>query len=136
MITIQVQINASKEKVWDCFTQPKHIVNWNFASDDWHCPKATNTLIQDGDFSYTMASKDGSMSFDFIGKFSKIIDYRQLNYLLGDDRIVEITFEEKDGVCLITEKFEAEKVNSEDLQRSGWQAILENFKKYVEGLSR
>lgn len=134
MITVQVHINASKEKVWECFTVADHIVNWNFASDDWFCPKAINELIQGGNFTYTMAAKDGSMSFDFTGRFSKIIDYRQLNYILGDGRTVEISFEEKDGACQIIEKFEAEKENSDELQRNGWQAILNNFKKYVENL--
>ena len=75
MIQVETQIQTSLEIVWDCFTNPKHIVHWNFASPDWHCPKATNDLIEGGEFHYTMAAKDGSFEFDFWGTFQQIVAF-------------------------------------------------------------
>lgn len=134
IITVNVLVNAPLETVWDSWTNPEHIINWNFASDDWHAPAAKNELSVGGAFAYTMAAKDGSFSFDFSGKFTEITPNKSMSYLLDDDRKVDITFEIFEGQVMLIESFEAETQNSEDLQRMGWQAILNNFKKYTESL--
>jgi len=134
IITVNVLVNASLETVWDSWTNPKHIVNWNFASDDWHAPAAKNELTIGGNFTYAMAAKDESFSFDFTGKFTEITPNKSISYLLDDDRKVDITFELFEGQVMVIESFEAETQNSEDLQKTGWQAILDNFKKYTETL--
>jgi len=131
-ITVETTINAPLEKVWEAWTKPEHVIHWNHASDDWHCPKAVNNLTQNGKFSYTMASKDGKISFDFEGIFSLIKEPETIHYLLGDGRTVEILFTETDGQVKVVETFEAEQINSVELQRAGWQSILNNFKLYVE----
>jgi len=132
MIEVQTQIRASVETVWDCFTNPKHIVHWNFASPDWHCPKAINDLREGGEFHYTMAAKDGSFEFDFWGTFQQIEDVKKLEIVLGDDRKMSVIFEPKGDETILTELFEPELENSHELQKAGWQAILSNFKNYVE----
>ncbi|MFV8321412.1 SRPBCC family protein [Flavobacterium sp. LS2R12] len=132
MITVQNTINASIEKVWELWTAPEHVMKWNNASEDWHTPFAENDLKVGGKFKYTMASKDGTMRFDFEGIYTNIVNPSLIEYKLADDRKVKITFEsQKNGVLLI-EKFDPETENSEALQQQGWQAILDNFKKYVE----
>lgn len=131
-ITVETTINASIEKVWDCWTKPEHVTQWNHASDDWHCPKAENNLTENGKFSYTMASKDGKMSFDFEGIFTLIKEYETIHYLLGDGRKVQISFIQLEGKVKVVETFEAEQINSVELQKNGWQAILDNFKRHVE----
>ena len=132
MITVQNTINASIEKVWELWTAPEHVMKWNNASEDWHTPFAENDLKVGGKFKYTMASKDGTMRFDFEGIYTNVGNPSLIEYKLADDRKVKITFEsQKNGVLLI-EKFDPETENSEALQQQGWQAILDNFKKYVE----
>jgi uncharacterized protein YndB with AHSA1/START domain len=134
MIQAETQIQASVETVWDCFTNPKHIIHWNFASPDWHCPKAINDLREGGEFHYTMAAKDGSFEFDFWGTFQQIEDFKKLEIVLGDDRKMSVIFEPKGDETILTELFEPESENSHELQKAGWQAILSNFKNYVQSL--
>ncbi len=131
-ITISTTINTPLEKVWECWTKPEHVVHWNHASDDWHCPAAENDLRENGKFCYTMASKDGKMSFGFEGIFTLINEPEAIHYLLGDGRTVQITFTEINGQVNVVETFDAEQMNSVELQRNGWQAILDNFKRHVE----
>ncbi len=135
IITIEALINASKEKVWDCFTKPEHIVNWNFASEDWCCPKAVNDFRVGGKFSWRMEAKDGSMGFDFGGTYSEIKKFETIKYQIADGRNVELKFSVQNNSVLITETFEAEETHSIEQQRFGWQSILNNFKKYVESNS-
>ncbi|WP_395044028.1 SRPBCC domain-containing protein [Flavobacterium sp.] len=132
MITVETTINASIEKVWDYWTNTNHIVNWNNASDDWYCPKASNNLIVGGKFNFQMASKDGKISFDFEGEYSKIEKFLIIEYSIIDGRKVNINFKKEKNNIIITQSFEAENENSEELQRNGWQNILDNFKKYTE----
>ncbi len=132
MITVQTIVPTSIEKAWKLWTQPEHITQWNNASDDWHCPKATNDLKVGGTFSFTMASKDGQMSFDFEGTYTNVITLSVIEYAIIDGRKVIIHFEKTEHGIQITESFEPENVHSEELQRDGWQAILNNFKKYSE----
>ena len=132
IITTQIILLRPVEVVWEYFTQPEHVVNWNFASNDWHCPEASNDLREGGKFSYIMAAKDGSFSFDFWGIYTKIIENKTIEIKLGDDRKVWIEFSENNQETIIVQRFEAETQNSPELQQTGWQMILENFKKYVE----
>lgn len=131
-ITVQTEINAPLAKVWNCWTEPQHIVNWNFASDDWHCPAVTNELKKGGKFSYTMAAKNGSFSFDFEGEYTLIEPQRAIEYTMSDGRACQITFEKAGDLVLVTETFDAENTHIPEMQRSGWQAILDNFRKCAE----
>jgi uncharacterized protein YndB with AHSA1/START domain len=131
-ITVETTISKPIEKVWECWTKPEHITHWNHASDDWHCPAAENDLRENGKFCYTMASKDGKMSFGFEGIFTLIKKPEAIHYLLGDGRTVQITFTESDNTTKVVETFDAEQMISVELQQAGWQAILDNFKQYSE----
>jgi uncharacterized protein YndB with AHSA1/START domain len=132
VITVGTEINAPVEKVWKLWTDPKHIVNWNNALDDWHTPKAENDLRVGGKFLSRMEAKDGSMGFDFIGVYSKVEPLRQIEYTLEDDRRVQICFAAEGNKTTVTETFDAEQENTMELQQSGWQSILDNFRKYAE----
>ncbi len=132
MITVQVEINAPIGKVWEYFTQPKHITKWNQASPDWHCPAAENDVRIGGNFKSTMAAKDGSFSFDFGGIYTIVLENSILKYTLEDDRKVEVYFSEANGMTYLIQKFDPESENSEELQQGGWQAILNSFKNYTE----
>lgn len=134
-ITVQTKINAMKKKVWDYWTTPKHIQNWNFASNDWICPKAHNSLEVNGEFSYRMESKDGKNGFDFEGTYYNILEDELIEYKMEDGRSVSIEFLQDEDYTIVTETFEPESENSKELQKQGWQAILDNFKKYVESNS-
>ncbi|WP_295653656.1 SRPBCC family protein [uncultured Mucilaginibacter sp.] len=132
-ITVQATVNAPIEIVWQMWTLPEHITQWNFASPDWHCPAATNDPRTGGKFSATMAAKDGSFSFEFAGVYDKVIDHKLITYSLGDGRKVIITFaSDDDDQTTVTETFDPETQNPIEMQRDGWQAIMDNFKKYVE----
>jgi uncharacterized protein YndB with AHSA1/START domain len=132
VIVIEAIVNAPVEKVFDFWTKPEHIVNWSYASDDWHTPTAENDLSKGGKFSSRMEAKDGSMGFDFGGVYDEVIQNKYIEYTLGDGRKVKINFNPKGDHTEITESFEAEKTNPLEMQKSGWQAILNNFKKYAE----
>jgi len=131
-ITVKTNVNAPVEKVWEFWKEPKHIIQWCNASEDWHAPKAENDLKNDGKFSTTMAAKDGSMSFDFEGTYSNVQENKLIEYTIADGRKVAIDFTENGNETKIIETFEAENTHPVEMQRSGWQAILDNFKKYVE----
>jgi uncharacterized protein YndB with AHSA1/START domain len=133
-ITVQATVNAPVKKVWESWTEPKHITKWCFAADDWHAPKAENDLRTGGKFSTTMAAKDGSVSFDFGGIYSNVKPNSVIEYAIEDGRKVKIVFEAVGDKTRVTETFEPESENSVELQRSGWQSILDNFKKYTESL--
>jgi uncharacterized protein YndB with AHSA1/START domain len=131
-ITAQVVVNAPITRVWECWTKPEHIIQWAFASDDWEAPTAENDLRIDGKFKTVMAAKDGSSSFDFIGTYSVIKKHERIEYDMDDRRHVTVIFGETPEDVRVTETFDPESENPEEMQRAGWQAILENFKKYVE----
>ncbi|GAB1452489.1 SRPBCC family protein [Draconibacterium sp.] len=131
-ITIQADIAADIKKAWDYYTQPDHITKWNFASPDWHCPKPENDLRVGGKYSARMEAKDGSWGFDFVAVYDSVVDYKNFIYTLADDRKVTMVFEDFGDKTHVMVTFDAEKENSEEMQRNGWQAILDNFKKYVE----
>lgn len=131
-ITIEAAINAPVEKVWQYWSEPAHITKWTFAASDWHAPYAENDLKTDGKFKTRMEAKDGSMGFDFEGIYSNVEEYKLIEYGLGDGRQVKITFEETDGITKVIETFDPENQNPIEMQRDGWQSILDNFKKYSE----
>mgnify|MGYP000853871665 CR=1 FL=1 len=131
-IIVQNTVDATIEKVWDYWTKPEHITQWNNASDDWHTPQAENDLRTGGSFNYTMAAKDGSFSFDFGGTYNVVTQHSYIEFTIGDGRKVKINFENNGNSTTVSESFEAENVNPIEMQRSGWQAILDNFKKYTE----
>jgi uncharacterized protein YndB with AHSA1/START domain len=132
IITITTTVLAPAEKVWERWTVPEHIIKWNNASDDWHTTHAENDLRIGGKFLSRMEAKDGSLGFDFIGIYDLVKENKLLEYTLGDGRKVIIVFTGIGNTTNIVETFEAESENSIEMQRSGWQAILENFKKYAE----
>lgn len=132
MVTVKTIIHIPIKKVWEYWTNAEHVVNWNFASSDWCCPKAENHLLVGGEFHYLMSAKDGSMSFDFWGTYQNIELDKQLDILLGDGRKMSVSFQETENGTIVTEKFEPESQNSVELQKTGWQMILDNFKKYAE----
>lgn len=132
MLTVQSTVNASLQKVWELWTTPQHIQQWNNASEDWHTPHAANDLRPNGKFSYRMEAKDNSFGFDFEGSYDTIRNHELIEYAIADGRKVTVTFEQQDGKTLVTENFEAEEMNPKDMQQGGWQAILDNFKKYAE----
>ncbi|WP_026967981.1 SRPBCC family protein [Algoriphagus terrigena] len=132
-ITVAAEIAAPVNQVWTAYNSPRHIVKWNCASPDWHSPSATNELEPGGSFSYRMEAKDGSMGFDFEGVFQEVKPNELVSYVMGDGRGAEVVFEDKGDKTLVTVTFDAEEMNSEEMQREGWQSILDNFKKHVEG---
>jgi len=131
-ITVEAIIAADKNKVWDYYTNPKHIVNWNFASDDWHCPSAENDMRAGGKYSSRMEAKDGSWGFDFEAIYDEVVDNNRIIYTIADGRKVTIDFEEAGAETKVITTFEAENQNPVEMQKGGWQAILDNFKKYTE----
>jgi uncharacterized protein YndB with AHSA1/START domain len=131
-ITIKATVNAPVEKVWKYWSASEHITKWCQASDDWHAPYAENDLQTGGKFKTTMAAKDRSMSFDFEGVYSNVKENKEITYSMSDGRKVSITFEADGNKTHITETFDPEDSNPIEMQRDGWQAILDNFKKYTE----
>lgn len=131
-VIVEAIINAPISKVWENWTEPKHIMQWNNASDDWHTPHAENDLRVGGKFLSRMEAKDGSFGFDFEGVYSEVIPFEKIRYGLEDGREVETVFAENGETTKVTTTFDAEKENPAEMQKGGWQAILNNFKKYVE----
>lgn len=131
-ITVTTIVDAPIEKVWKTWTTPQDIMQWNNASPDWHTPRAENDLRKGGSFSARMEAKDGSFGFDFGGTYDDVIENQLIEYTLEDDRKVIINFTKIGHQTEVEETFEAESENSIELQRNGWQAILDNFKKYTE----
>jgi uncharacterized protein YndB with AHSA1/START domain len=131
-ITVESTVKAPVEKVWNFWTLPEHITKWNNASEDWHTPHAENDLRVGGKFASRMEAKDGSFGFDFGGVYDEVKPLELIEYTIGDGRKVKVTFLSKGNETKITETFEAEGQNPIEMQRGGWQSILDNFKKYVE----
>jgi uncharacterized protein YndB with AHSA1/START domain len=131
-ITIEATVNAPIEIVWQYWNLPEHITQWAFAADDWHCPAAENDLKPGGKFSTTMAAKNGSFSFDFGGVYDEVKTNELITYTVGDGRKVSIKFTDADEETHITQTFDPENENPAEMQKNGWQAILNNFKKYTE----
>jgi uncharacterized protein YndB with AHSA1/START domain len=135
-ITVETIVNAPVQKVWQVWSSPEHIVKWNTPSEDWHTPKAENDLRAGGKFSSRMEAKDGSFGFDFHGVYDDVAEHKSIKYTIADGRKVAISFEGNGDTTRVTETFDPEKINSIEMQQAGWQAILDNFKKYVESISK
>ena len=131
-ITIESTIKAPVEKVWQYWTSPEHITKWNYASDDWHTPRAENDLRKGGKFLSRMEAKDGSFGFDFGGVYDDVKTNELIAYTIGDGRKVKTSFASAGKETKVIVIFEAETENPIEMQRGGWQAILDNFKKYTE----
>ena len=142
-ITVETIVNAPIEKVWEYWTKPEYITKWNFASDDWECPKAENDLRIKGKFKVRMAAKNGKEGFDFTGIYTKVVPNKLIEYAMDSisvdnktadaGRKVSVKFEGLGNKTKVIETFEPENIYPEEMQRGGWQSILNNFKKYVEG---
>ncbi len=131
-IQVQANVAADKQKAWDFYTKPEHIVKWNFASDDWQCPRATNDMRVGGKYSARMEAKDGSFGFDFEAVYDQIVPGEKFQYTMPDGRLVNVEFEKNGNSTNVKVLFDAESVNSLELQKGGWQTILDNYKKYAE----
>ena len=131
-ITVSAEIEASITKVWDYYTNAQHITQWNFATDEWHCPHASTDLRPGGKHMARMEAKDGSFGFDFEAIYDEVVPNQKLSYTMGDGRQASIIFNSQDDdTTVVTITFDADD-NSIDLQQQGWQSILNNFKRYVE----
>jgi len=131
-ITVQAVVAANRQKVWDYYTKPEHITQWNYAIETWHCPTASNDMRVGGKYLARMEAKDGSYGFDFEATYNEIIDGESFTYIMADNRVVDVIFRELGNSTEVTITFDAENENPVELQRQGWQSILNNFKKYTE----
>ncbi|WP_207513232.1 SRPBCC family protein [Longitalea luteola] len=131
-ITVEAVVKAPVDKVWNYWNQPEHITNWCAASDDWHAPKAENDLKAGGKFATRMEAKDGSFGFDFGGVYDQVKTNELIEYTMGDGRKVVVNFTSNGNETKVVETFDAESTHSIEMQKGGWQAILDNFKKYTE----
>jgi len=130
--TVETTVHGDMNTVWNTWSTPKDIEKWNSASPDWHTVGVKNNLTKGGTFSYRMEAKDGSFGFDFGGTYDEVVPHRSIRYTMDDDRKVAIDFNEIEDGVVITETFDPEDQNPVEVQTKGWQAILNNFKKYVE----
>lgn len=132
-VTLKSTILRPIDKVWEFYTEPEHITQWNFATPEWNCPSAKSDLRSGGNFSYRMEAKDGSFGFDYAGIFDEVIPENKLSYRLDDGRKVEVSFNKiDDSTTEIIEIFEPEASHPVEMQREGWNNILHNFEKYAE----
>lgn len=131
-IHIETTVAAAPSKVWAYYTKPEHITQWNFAIPEWHCPSATNDLRVGGKYSARMEAKDGSFGFDFEAVYDQVVHEKKLAYTMPDGRVVTTTFEVEGNGTKVATVFDAEKENPVEMQKDGWQAILNNFKAYTE----
>ncbi|WNR44074.1 SRPBCC family protein [Paenibacillus roseipurpureus] len=134
-VTVEATVQAPVDRVWAYWTEPAHITKWNQASEDWHAPFAENDLQVGGKFITRMEAKDGSFGFDFGGVYDEVKHHEVIAYTIGDGRKVNITFHSEGNATKIVETFDAETMNPVEMQQAGWQAILDNFKKYAESLN-
>lgn len=132
-ISVETVVHAPIADVWRAYTTPEDIMRWNAASDDWHTTQSSVDLREGGAFSSRMEAKDGSVGFDFAGTYTRIVPHRLIEYAFGD-RTAEVTFESGGDSVTVRVTFDAEMEHSVEQQRQGWQTILDNFTKHVEGL--
>lgn len=135
-ITVEAIVAAPLMTVWQSWTDPIHITGWNAASDDWYTPRATNDLQVGGKFNARMEARDGSAGFDFEGTYTLVEEGKRIEYVMADGRTVQIAFTEEGEGVRVLETFDTENENSPELQRAGWQAIMDNFKQYTEELAK
>jgi uncharacterized protein YndB with AHSA1/START domain len=131
-IEVQTTVSTDIKKTWDFYTNPQHIVNWNFASDDWQCPQAENDLRVGGKYRATMEAKDGSSAFDFEAVYTEISSGEKFSFTMTDGRQVDVVFNSVRDKTTVTVTFDPEQENNIKLQKEGWQAILDSFKRYAD----
>ncbi len=131
-ITVETAVKARLNEVWDAWNNPADIQQWNAAQDDWHTSQSSVDLREGGKFSSRMEAKDGSAGFDFEGIYTRVVPKKAIDYRMSDGREVKVEFVERPGEVLVKETFDAETENTPELQRQGWQAILDNFGRHVE----
>lgn len=131
-IVIEATIKASLSRVWNVWNNPDDIKQWNAASDDWHTTRSVVDLREGGKFLSRMEAKDGSVGFDFEGTYTRIVPHRTIEYRMSDGREVEVQFVERGDRIHVQTTFDAEMSNPAEIQRAGWQAILNNFRQYIE----
>lgn len=132
MIAIETKVKSPVSRVWEYWSNPEHVTKWCAASEDWHAPRATNDLKTGGKFMTRMEAKDGSFGFDFAGVYDAVVEHELIEYTLEDERRVITEFGSIGDETQVKQKFDPESENSEEMQRDGWQSILDSFKKYVE----
>ena len=135
-ISIETHVKAPLQRVWQAWNDPRAIEQWNAASPDWHTPRSSVDLRVGGRFCARMEARDGSMGFDFEGSYTRVEPEKLIEFTLGDQRTVRVEFVEQDGGVTVRERFDAEDVHSAEQQRQGWQAILNNFARYVESQAK
>lgn len=133
-ITVQTVVQSDLDSAWEFWTKPEHIMNWNFASDEWCCPAATNDLKPGGAFRWRMELRQKKVGFDFIGTYDRIVVKKHISYHIPGKRRVDIEFIEQNQEVMVRKTFDPEEVNTNERQREGWQAILDSYKKYVESI--
>ena len=131
-ISVSAIINADVKKVWDYYTSPEHITQWNYADPSWQCPSASNDMRIGGKYSARMEAKDGSFGFEFEATYTEIAEGKSFTYTMPDNREVNVSFDGDGDTTAISVTFDAENQNPVEMQKNGWQAILDNFKKYTE----
>ena len=134
-ITVETAVNARLNSVWDAFNNPSDIKQWNAPQEDWHTTESTVDLREGGKFSARMEAKDGSVGFDFEGTYTRVVPGQVIEYRMSDGREVTVEFDEREGAVLVKETFDAESENAPEMQRAGWQAILDNFRRHLEAKS-
>ena len=131
-ITVETVVRAKLNKVWEVWNDPADIKQWNAAQDDWHTTRSSVDLREGGKFLSRMEAKDGSQGFDFEGTYTRVVPQKAIEYQMSDGRQVQVEFIERNGDVVVKETFDAETENTPELQRAGWQAILDNFRRHVE----
>ncbi len=134
VLKVSAEVEVPVEKAWELFNTPEHIVNWNAASPDWHTPRANNDLRTGGSFSYRMEARDGSFGFDFAGEYTEVVPMTSFAYKMEDGRTARVEFHPIETGTLVITQFDAENSNPLEMQQNGWQAILDNFRRYAENL--
>ena len=132
-ISIETTVHAPIERVWAAWNDPRAIEQWNAASPDWHTPRASVDLREGGTFSSRMQARDGSAGFDFEGTYTRVEPQRLIEYVMSDGRKVRVEFIPTGRAVTVRETFDAEDTHTAEQQRQGWQAILDNFARHVEG---
>jgi uncharacterized protein YndB with AHSA1/START domain len=131
-VTVETTVSVPVAKAWELWTNPRHIIKWNTASDEWHTPRAENDLRVGGKWTSRMEAKDGSMGFDFGGEYTEVRELETLASTMGDGRRMTVRFRSDGNETHVSETFETESENPVEMQRAGWQAIMDNFKKYAD----
>ena len=132
IITIETTVSVSPDIAWEYFTKAEHVLQWNAASDEWHSPRGEADVRTGGTFNFRMEARDGSMGFDFSGVYDEIVPGKLIRYTLGDGRKVQVDFIPVENGVRVVESFEAENTHPVEFQKAGWQAILDNYKRYAE----